>query len=289
MKGTKNIILNISILFSFAILFLIFILIFNVIAIKYFERSKIYILNEFRNASGFELSYEKVFPNIIGSIRIYEVKIDDHLGTSLSLGDIDLEYSLLSFFKNRDNPFSIIKKITLKSFKFSSNKDELVRIAHKFKKKFGKNTKSYKSAKNLIPKNLTVELKDGRIRLNDNVSYIKLDLLNLKVVFDKNIRIDSLINFDLDYSKKIAIKTNLKLSGELKDLQKISSNFNVDFKTLNINEYKLKRQKFIFENSGLNVKLIRLKDTFPLLFNMEKDNDILNISLRSIILILKNI
>ncbi|HPO49590.1 MAG TPA: hypothetical protein PLO89_04630, partial [Spirochaetota bacterium] len=111
-------------------------------------------------------------------------------------------------------------------------------------------------------------------------SFLNLNLTNFKINFKKGVLIDALLNLDANYQNKINLKTNLILNGEIKEFDAISTVFNIDFKTLNFNRLKFKRQKFVFENSGLNIKLVRLKDSLPLTLEVKKAKSALNVLLK---------
>ena len=93
--------------FELFLIFLVFIFIIsfilytNIIVYKYLNSAKDDLLNEFKQNTGFSIKYKKIYPNIIGKIKIKEVLLNREDST-LELGDIEISYSFLPFFtKNK--------------------------------------------------------------------------------------------------------------------------------------------------------------------------------------------
>ncbi len=120
MKRKIFLLFEILILFLFVFFFVISLYIINISIIKNINSTKEKLLYEFKEITGFTLSYSKLSPNIINSIKISEVKIYTDHDVELELGDIIVDYSIINYLRDKKNPISFIKKIKLNNLYFTS-------------------------------------------------------------------------------------------------------------------------------------------------------------------------
>jgi len=277
MIKVKTIIIN-MISFLILLIFLIFTLYFiNIVVYKYFLESKTKLLEEFKELTGFNIKYKKLSPNIISSIKVFEVVIYDDLGTKLEVGDLEVDYSIIAFLKNKKNFLSIIKKVKLNTFSFSASKEDILNKVNVIRSKFNNSKTSQSKNKDLLNlQNLVFEIKNGKIGIIDKDNRYSVNLNDLKITFKNQIKIDSLISLKVDINKKFYGNITVKINGVIKDLKNIATNFNLDFQKIELNNIKLKRQKISFENNGLDIKIERLKDLLPVRLLLTKNKDLLN-------------
>ncbi len=255
----------------------------NFFIIKSFNSLKEKLLLEFKEITGFTLSYSNISPDIINSIKIKNVIIYKDNETYLNLGDIVVNYSIINFLKDRSNPFAFIKKITLNKLNFFSNREDLEKnireLLDKFKNNGGKPTKNNIFSK---IKNLEIKIVKSKIEIDDNDRNYLISLKNMKISFQNRIKIDSIINFELKDKNKIIIENLTKINGAISFLDNnVKTFFFIDLVKNEIQGISIKKQRFSFESNGADFFLKRIKDSLKLDLTVAKENNDLFVNVKA--------
>lgn len=268
----KNILkLNEILIISLVVLLLIsFIFFINIPIYKYFLSIKENLLIDIKEATGFEIKYENISPNIIGKINVFEVVVYNPDGTRLELGDIEITYSIMSFFRRSENLMSFIKKIKLKTLNLRLDKDKSLAQFNNIRNIFGNNQK-----KKLKIKRLIIEVPKGKINIIDeNKSYL-FQTDNLKIVFNSDIKIDSFFNIQFLDDEKISLEARFRTKGMVtKEDDIYNTNFDFEFHNFVFGNNKLRIQRFVLESIGQDFTITRKKDALPITFDISRKNGV---------------
>ncbi|HOJ63068.1 MAG TPA: hypothetical protein PLE45_01495 [Spirochaetota bacterium] len=248
----------------------------NVFVIKQFNKLQKDILFEFNDLTGFNLSYSSISPNIISSIKMKNVKIYKDKNLYLQLGDVIVDYSIFNFLRNKNNLFSLIKRITLSDLTFFSEKDKLQDSIKNILDRFKSEKKSGSSNKDILTKIKDIEIKilRSKIEISDKKSrYIAL-IKNINFFFKNRINIDATINFMVNNENITMANFLIRINEALSSLQdNPKSFFYIDFIKNEINGINIKKQRFSFESEKDNFFLKRLKDNLKFDIIVSKEND----------------
>jgi hypothetical protein len=272
-RTKKRIVIDIVLLIILLLLLVSLFFLINVVAFNYFLNFKQKLLSDFKKTTGYTLVYNKLSPGIIGNVKVYKVVINDDEGSRIDLGDLELNYSLIKFIQNKKNPLSIIEKIKLKTLSLKSSREDLFENYQKIKDKLNLNIK--KSSGNIEFDNLIIEIRNSDILITDNNNseyFVNID--NLKITLNKEIKIDCFINSKINYNKIISSSFSVRINGIIKDINLLITDLNFDFQKLEINDFRVKKQSFSLETNGLNdIKFDRINDTLPIKFSIIKKDD----------------
>lgn len=268
----KIFILNILLLFLFISGYIYFT---NFFIVSQFNNLKEKLLLEFKKATGFSLSYVQISPDIVNSIKVKNVRIYKDNDSFLDIGDIVIHYSIINFFRNRYNPFAIIKRITLNNLIFSYSKENLFNDIKDLLDKF-KNNKLESNKENIISKikNLEIKIVKSKIKIIDNNKTYSIEFKDIKASFKNRVKIDSIVYIVVKENNQIIIQNLTKINGSFYFLEKkLKSFFFIDFIKNEINGIIIKKQKFSFDSDGNNFFIKRLEDTLDLDLVISKEFD----------------
>lgn len=283
MKKYRILFLELLLLFFILVIFSEYLYFTNIVIIDRFNKLQKNLLIEFKELTGFNLYYSNISPDIIGSIKVKNVKIYKDEDLYLELGDVILSYSILNFFYNKDNIFSFIKRITLKNLTFYSEKEELEVSIKELIDKFKITKDSNSNNKDLLSKIKDIEISiiNSKVEISDKEKSYFLLFKNIDFSFKNRIRVDSNINFILKEKDKNIVDILAKFNGNLTLQDNIKSLFFIDFIRNNINGIKIKKQRFSIETNGSDFFIKRLKDNFKIDIVISKESDNIGLIIKS--------
>ncbi len=273
MKNRKiKLFIEISVIFLFCVLSLSFIFAVNVLSINILTHSKSQIFEEIEKLSGYKIEYDKISPNLVSSLKIYNVKISSEAGVTSKLGNLEIAYSLKSILSKNRDPLSFISKIKLRNFTFDGEKEEIVDMIKRLRSPQKNKTESL-TAKPALErlKFLSVELPKGDITIRDGNKTLWVNINNLKVKFDNKINVSSTVKVKLTDDKNLNALFSLFLDGIIRDNDgKINTDFKLYLNKANINRISLKKQILSLKTDGSDIIVDKLLDNTHLKLNFRK-------------------
>ncbi|HNZ27364.1 MAG TPA: translocation/assembly module TamB domain-containing protein [Spirochaetota bacterium] len=279
MKNRKiKLFIEISVIFLFCVLSLSFIFAVNVLSINILTHSKSQIFEEIEKLSGYKIEYDKISPNLVSSLKIYNVKISSEAGVTSKLGNLEIAYSLKSILSKNRDPLSFISKIKLRNFTFDGEKEEIVDMIKRLRSPQKNKTESL-TAKPALErlKFLSVELPKGDITIRDGNKTLWVNINNLKVKFDNKINVSSTVKVKLTDDKNLNALFSLFLDGIIRDNDgKINTDFKLYLNKANINRISLKKQILSLKTDGSDIIVDKLLDNTDFKLNFRKSGLSLN-------------
>ncbi len=256
------------------------IFLFNIVA-----NGKEKILADVKKSTGLNIGYSKLSLNFLGAVKLKQLSITDDEALDLKLNDVNVSFSLFSMLKNGFNPLAGVKKIRLKTLELNETHGALKEKIKTITEKFKGTTPTPK--KEIDLPNITFEVDSIKIAITDFPIPYTLSLNKIKLnMASKTLKIDTIIDSNIKATNKINAAVNLRIKGTVDLEDEIATDFAIDFQKIDLNEFKLKKQKFAFNSKGSNFFLKRVEDLLPVDFLVTKNGNILktNISLNNTLL-----
>lgn len=286
-KKEKTVVITLNILFLiFFISVFCFVLLFvNSTLIKTIQQNKTKLLKMIEDKTGYILTYKSISPNFITSLEINGVEIKNkNDNKKIIVGNVKVNYSIISYLKDTKNPIDIIKKIEVKRLHLNTSKNQIETLTKLFNnKKSGNGLKINNLAINIINSNLDLSL-DADKKLHIYANHIKVNIKNKKVSFKTSLQTNLYVN------DKTIGKLTINTGGDLNTAKgDLKSDIKLILSNIQIGENRISDQKFNITSNNQDFIIKRVKDTLPLIFSVVKNNDEITLFLKAKQLNINNI
>ncbi|MBR6200564.1 MAG: translocation/assembly module TamB domain-containing protein [Spirochaetales bacterium] len=241
------------------------VLFLNVAALRIINNAKAAMFSELSDNLGVRIDYDRISPNILTSIDIYNVRLTDASDMDIRLGNVELEYSLLRLFGLHNNPkgvFSLIKALRLKNLSLDVTESELHSTIERIQAYISEHKKTGPSNFFEKVKDISLEVPHAGITVRGDHRRIAVSIRNCRTFCtDKGLNIKSELAAMLSGVLPEDIRMGLTVSGSITDFYNVmSTEFRLALNNADFGSYGIRSINMMFSSNGSDWTLQKMTD-----------------------------
>ncbi|MBQ3922732.1 MAG: translocation/assembly module TamB domain-containing protein [Spirochaetales bacterium] len=264
-----------------AIVLVLSVLFMNVIAVRIINKAKVAMFSELSENIGFQIDYDRISPNILTSIDIYNVTLTDGKDTEIRLGNVELEYSLLRLFGLHNNPkgiFSLIKAMRLKSLSLDVTEAELRSTISRVQAYLNEHKKSGPSNFFDKVKDIALEVPYANMTVRSENRRLAVGIRNFRTFCTDSLNFRSEISAVLSGVMPDNVRVGLSLNGKISDFYDVmTTEIKFSLNTLDCGAYGIRNLNMVFSSLGNDWTVRKMADSIPFDVELTKLEDSLNL------------
>ena len=229
------------------------VLFMNVVAVRLINGAKVAMFSELSENLGVRIDYDRISPNILTSIDIYNVRLTDDNDINIRLGNVELEYSLLRLFGLNNNPkgvFSLIKALRLKNLSLDVTEAELRSTIERIQVYINEHKKSGPSNFFEKVKDISLELPHAGIAVRGEHRRLAVGIRNFRTFCTADgLNIRSELSALLSGVMPEDVRVGLSLNGKISDFYNVmSTDFKIMLNNVDFGSYGIRNINMIFSS-----------------------------------------
>lgn len=229
------------------------------------HKQKDKLFSNIKDRTGYELHYSSIHPYILSGITISDVKLIDRFNhETITLGEVKVKYSILSYLKDRSSILNLLSKIEIKNLDLDFDFRRLPALLSSFSKPPHEREKGFPAISHLI-----LQISNSKIKLHFNDNYhANSNVHHLRLhIFDRKMNMKANMDNNIFQNNKLFSHFSFQTAGEL-DLTGNNCRLNLmnNLNEIQIGKLKIKEQKFSFkmDSAEEKIEILRQKDSLPL-------------------------